>query len=110
MLYNFGYPSCVEDDTANVLEQAIHINMSTPDGMPWDPGGISESRIQAIAWGQAMFCRGGSVTPDVSLGRSLSEGLMRVGSAQPLELGDGRIKIQRRSSRGGIEELNKGIE
>jgi hypothetical protein len=35
---------------------------------------------------------------------------MRVGSAQPLELGDGRIKIQRRSSRGGIEELNKGIE
>jgi hypothetical protein len=106
MLYNFGYPSCVEDDTANVLEQAIHINMSTPDGMPWDHGGISESKIQAIAWGQAMFCQGGSVTPDVSLGRiplgcSLTEGLMQVGSAQPLELGDGRIKIQRRSSQGG---------
>jgi hypothetical protein len=46
------------------------------------------------------------VTPHVSLGRiplgrSLTEGLMQVGSAQPLELGDGRIKIQRRSSQGG---------
>ena len=42
-------------------------HISTPDGMPWDPGGVIESRIQAIAWGQAMFCRGGSVTPDVHL-------------------------------------------
>jgi hypothetical protein len=55
-----------------------------------------------------MFCRGGSVTPDVSLGRiplgrSLNEGLMQMGLAQLLELGDGRIKIHRRSARGGIE-------
>jgi hypothetical protein len=32
--------------------------------LPWDPGGIHETSIsQAIAWGQAMFCEGGSVTP-----------------------------------------------
>jgi hypothetical protein len=68
-------------------------NMLTHDGMPWDPGGISGSGIQAIAWGQAMFCPGGSVTPDVSLGciplgRNLSEVLMQEGLAQPLEPGD----------------------
>jgi hypothetical protein len=29
VLYNFGYPSCVEDDTkGNALEQVIHISMS----------------------------------------------------------------------------------
>jgi hypothetical protein len=35
------------------------------DGLPWDPGGVHGSRLHAIAWGQAMFSRGGSVTPDV---------------------------------------------
>jgi hypothetical protein len=84
--------------------------MLTPDGMPRDPGGISGSGIQAIAWGKAMFCPGGSVTPDVSLGRiplgcNLSEGLMQEGSAQPLEPGDWRIKIHKRSARGGIEQV-----
>jgi hypothetical protein len=59
--------------------------MATPDGMPWDPGGISGSEIQAIAWGQAMFCRCSSVTPDIPLGRGRSEGLIHMGSAQPIE-------------------------
>jgi hypothetical protein len=41
----------------------ISVMQYVNDGMPWDPGGVIGSRIQAIAWGQAIFCRSGSVTP-----------------------------------------------
>ena len=51
--------------------------------------GIREASLksiaQAIAWGQAMFCRGGSVTPHILTGLHLSDGLLYVGSAQQIK-------------------------
>jgi hypothetical protein len=47
-------------------EFCIHklCNTCKLDGMPWDPRGVG-SESCAIACGQAMFCPGGNVTPDI---------------------------------------------
>jgi hypothetical protein len=66
--------------------------MSVLAGIPWGPGGVHGSKNRAIAWGQAMFCRGGSVTPDIPPEPQSSEGLMYVGWAKPIKAGTGEDK------------------
>lgn len=50
----------------------------------------------AIAWGQAMFCRGGSVTPDVQPVLHLRDGPLTWARPNRTSLGEGRIKQYRR--------------
>jgi hypothetical protein len=68
-------------------------NLSTLDGLPWDPGGVHGSGIRAIAWGQAMFRRGGNVTP-------VPLGLVFMGLG-PRYMGWWSLAIRERSSSSG---------